>query len=58
MKSCMDIVLLAIMFPDKKNLNTIIGHNGGYKFIVEYILFQFNSVLFKFSNMLDYLKYN
>jgi len=56
MKSCMDIILLAMIFPDKINLNIIIGHNGGYTFIVEYCLLKFDSVPFKFSNILVYWK--
>lgn len=54
----MDNVLLATIFPDKVNLITIVGHNGGYKFIVEYSLFQFNSVPFIFSRMLDCFEHN
>lgn len=56
-KSCMDIILLATIFPEKMNCIVIIGHNGGYKFIVEYSLFQFNSELFMFNIIVDCLIY-
>lgn len=55
-KSCIDNILVATIFPDKINLNTIIGESGGYKFMVEYSWFQFNPVFLMFTIILDYLK--
>lgn len=53
MKSCNDNILVATIFSEENNLNMIVGHNGGNTFIVEYSRFQFESVPFMFSLILD-----